>query len=213
MDPKLKVLTHTSKRVQEEDMDDGLEVGRQSSPKRKKLLEDKADPEGMEEQAFTPRSIENLQKIFGNAKTLVEDPGAEAATGRGNNHHSRGKSVDRGAKKGSRFPKHRRGVVAEARVEKPLPKRRQGSQIFCLWRIYIEVTPRDSKKRMNVRRAAMKRTHRAIAQRQMDLRTVSRAVRARLTREVLHPQNSQGRKCGLEEVARNLLQNKSVFPR
>ena len=119
MDPRLKVLTHTSKQFQEE-KDNGLKVGGQSSPKRKKLLENKANPEGMEKHAFTPRSVENLEKNFGNAKTSTQDPGTEAATGRGNNHRTRGKSIDRGARKGSRSPKHRRGVVAE--VEKPSPK-------------------------------------------------------------------------------------------
>ena len=57
MDPRLKVLAHTSK-VFQEHKDDGLQVGGQSSPKCKKLLKNKADPEGMEEQAFTPRSVE-----------------------------------------------------------------------------------------------------------------------------------------------------------
>ena len=142
MDPRLKVLTHTSKRFQEE-KDDGLKVGGQSSPKCKKLLKNKTDPKGMEEQAFTPRTVENLEKNFGNAKTSIQDPGAEAATGRGNNHRSRGKSIDRGARKGSRSPKHRRGVVAK--VEKPSSKRRLGGQKIMSV-VDIEVTPRDSKK-------------------------------------------------------------------
>ena len=119
MDPKLKVLAHTSKRFQEQ-KDDGLKVGGQSSPKRKKLLENKADPEGMEEQAFTPRSVEKSEMNFG-----------------------REKSSDRGAGKGSRSPKHRRGVVAE--VEKPSPKRRRGGQKIMSV-VDIEVNPRDLKK-------------------------------------------------------------------
>lgn len=143
MDPRLKVLT--SKRVKEEERNVGLEVGGPGSPKRKKLLEKEADPEGMEEQAFTPRSVENFRENFGNAETLAEGAGAEAATGRGNNRRSGGKSIDRGAKLGSRSPKHRRGVVPEAGVEKPSPKRRRGGQ-RTLPVEDMEVTPRDSQK-------------------------------------------------------------------
>ena len=103
------------------------------------------------EQVVTPTSTENLKKTYGNATDELEGQGMEAAVGkassheRGSSQRSKGKSIDTGAAKGSRSPKHRRGVVTEVGVEKPSPKRRRGVQKILPVED-IQGTPRDSEK-------------------------------------------------------------------
>jgi hypothetical protein len=150
-DPRLKVLTETNKRGQVDGQDDGMDIGGHNSPKRKKVPQKNADLESIEEQVFTPRSIDNFKMNYGNGNTSTEERGIEAAVGRassherGNSQHSRGKSTDTRAAKGSRSPKHRRGVVTEVGVDKPSPKRRRGVQKTMPVE-EIQDTPRDSKK-------------------------------------------------------------------
>jgi hypothetical protein len=131
-DPRLKVLTQTSQRGQVDVQDDGMDVGGHNSPKRKKVLQKLADFENVDEQVVTPTSTDNLKNTYGNPTNSPEGQGMEVVVGkassheRGSNQRSKGKSVDTGAAKGSRSPRHRRGVVTEGGVDKPSPKRRRG---------------------------------------------------------------------------------------
>lgn len=150
-DPRLKVLTQTSQRGQVDVQDDGMDVGGHNSPKRKKVPQKNVDLENVIEQVVTPTSTDNLKNTYGNATNSPEGQGMEATVGkassheRGSSQRSRGKNVDTGAAKGSRSPKHRRGVVTEVGVDKPSPKRRRGvHKIMHVEKIHCD--PRDSKK-------------------------------------------------------------------
>ena len=120
-DPRLKVLTQTSQRGQ------------------------------TDKQVVTPTSTDNLKKTCGNPTNSPDGQDMEVGVGkassheRGSSQRCKGKIVDTGAAKGSRSPKHRRGVVTEVGVDKPFPKRRRGVQKNMLAE-EIQGNPRDSKK-------------------------------------------------------------------
>ena len=150
-DPRLRLLTQTSTRGQVDVQDEGMEVGGHTSPKRKKVPQKNVDIENVIEQVVTPTSKDNLKMTCSKATNSQEGQDMEAAVGKANSHErgstqrSKGKSVDTGAAKGSRSPKHRRGTVTEVGAEKPSPKRRRGVQKIPPVE-EIEGTPRDSEK-------------------------------------------------------------------
>ena len=99
----------------------------QSSLKRGKGVQKNLDLDNVDEQVFTPRSVENFRKKLAKDVTPPMEQAVEAIAEQGTPlRHGKSRIADAGGPKSS--PKQKRGMAPDAGNIKPSPKRKRGAQ-------------------------------------------------------------------------------------